>query len=423
MISSNSANETFTYYTSLAGANTANPSELISNPLAFVNTTPGSMSVWARVANINGCFSVAKLTLRVLATQIPSTFKRTLRRCDDYLDAAHDDKDGISNFDFKSVTNDILNLLPFGNYSITYYKNQTDALAELNAITNTSNYRNSNHPNAQQIWVRIDSDIDNSCYGLGPFVDLKVDPLPNINLNTNGSEDEYVCTNLPNLFVKLNAGIQDGSPTSNYTYIWTKDGIVLPNTSPTLDVNTAGTYTVEVFNLSGCSRVRTLKIKSSEEARIETIEVVDLADVNTATIKVSGTGDYVYSLDDINGFYQESNFFDNISAGIHTAYIKDNRQCGIAAKTFAVVSVPKYFTPNNDGFNDYWNIKGVNANFNSNSKIYIFDRYGKLIKQLIPSSQGWDGTYNGLPLVSDDYWYTIKLDDGREIKGHFSLKR
>jgi gliding motility-associated-like protein len=29
-------------------------------------------------------------------------------------------------------------------------------------------------------------------------------------------------------------------------------------------------------------------------------------------------------------------------------------------------------------------------------KLYVFDRYGKLLKQLYPNGPGWDGTYNGL---------------------------
>ena len=93
------------------------------------------------------------------------------------------------------------------------------------------------------------------------------------------------------------------------------------------------------------------------------------------------------------------------------------------SQTIAVIGAPKFFTPNGDGFNDFWNVKGVNANFNKNTIIYIYDRYGKLLKQIMPFSQGWDGTFIGQPLPSDDYWYTMKLEDGREAKGHFSLKR
>lgn len=627
VISSNFANETFTYYKTLAGANTADAAQLISTPLAFTNTTPVTMQVWARVANTNGCFRTAKITLQVSATQIPITFNRTFVNCDDFLDtngvsnANNDKRDGITTFNFSSVTTDIKALLPAGNFSITYYRNQADALAELNVITDIANYRNIGYPNTQKIWVRVDSDINNACYGLGPFVNLTleklpfanavpvfrqcddnqdgifsfntsnlettllgtnqsfpvtvtyfdasnnplkdangvlisspfpatfastsqtikavvtnnttqkcfdettiqfivddlpeafavpttltttcddeadpltqdgkiafntttfqstiigtqtgmivtyfdgngnplpsplpnpfitgtqnvtvivenptnttckalltipftVNPLPKINLNTDGSEDELVCSNLPTFYVQLNAGIQDGSPINNYTYIWSKDGIVIPGkTDYTLDVNTEGIYTVEVATLSGCGRIRTIKVTPSDIAHFDTEIVADMTDINTITINVTGAGDYEYSLDEPSGFFQDSNILTNVPAGIHEIFIRDKNGCGTISKTIAVVGLPKFFTPNNDGYNDYWNVKGVNANFNAKSIIYIFDRYGKLLKQISPTSEGWDGTFNGNPMSGDDYWYTLKLEDGREAKGHFSLKR
>ena len=62
------------------------------------------------------------------------------------------------------------------------------------------------------------------------------------------------------------------------------------------------------------------------------------------------------------------------------------------------------------------------------SLIYIFDRYGKLLKQLSPLGSGWDGTFNGKPLPATDYWFTVKYEEpGTEIiktfRAHFSLKR
>ncbi|WP_281337289.1 T9SS type B sorting domain-containing protein [Flavobacterium eburneipallidum] len=625
-ISSNAANETFTYYSTLAGANTANAAQLITTPLAFTNTTPSTMDVWTRVTNTNGCFRVAKITLKVSATQIPSTFNRPFVECDDLLDtnglnnANNDKRDGIATFNFSSVTNDIKALLPAGNYSIKYYKNQADALAELNAITDISNYRNIGYPNTQNIWVRVDSDVDNACYGLGPFVTLTVEklpfanpvsiprqcddnhdgifpfdtsslettllgtnqsfpvtvtyfdannnplkdangvlitspfpatfnstsqtirvvvtnnttekcsdettiqfivddlpqafavpanlttscddeadpltqdgkiafdtttfeatilggqtgmmvqyldgsgnllssplpnpfvtgtqnvtatvinpvnntctasvilpfivnPLPKINLNLDGSDDVLIC-NQPIFNIQLQAGIEDGSPASDYAYIWSKDGSVLPTEiAPTLNVTTEGVYTVEVINTTGCSRIRIIKVTSSAIAEIQTVAVTDMADTNTVTITVTGTGDYQYSLDEPTGFFQDSNTFVNIPSGIHELYIKDKNGCDTVSRTIAVVGVPKFFTPNNDGYNDYWNVKGINTTENANSIIYIYDRYGKLLKKLSASDIGWDGNFNGNPLPSDDYWYTLQLGDGREAKGHFSLKR
>jgi gliding motility-associated-like protein len=164
-------------------------------------------------------------------------------------------------------------------------------------------------------------------------------------------------------------------------------------------------------------------VTASDIAEITSISIVDLSDVNSITVNVTGEGRYEYSLEAPSGPFQDSNFFDNVTAGIHEVYINDKNGCGTVSQTIAVIGVPKFFTPNGDGYNDHWNVKGVNENFNENSIIYIFDRYGKLLKQIVPSSQGWDGTFLDQPLSSDDYWYSIKLDDGREAKGHFSLKR
>lgn len=87
-------------------------------------------------------------------------------------------------------------------------------------------------------------------------------------------------------------------------------------------------------------------------------------------------------------------------------------ECGISNVNF-----PDFFTPNNDGINDYWP-KNSNAKF-----IYIYDRYGKLLKTLPQNSIGWDGTYNGKLLPSNDYWYVAIAFNGETITGHFSLIR
>ena len=131
--------------------------------------------------------------------------------------------------------------------------------------------------------------------------------------------------------------------------------------------------------------------------------------------------DYVYSLDNIK--YQVSNVFSNVMPGFYTVYVKDLKGCGIIPKEVSVLGIPKYFTPNGDGYNDYWNIEGVNQNFYSKSKIQIFDRYGKFLIKVNPLSLGWDGAFNGISMPSTDYWYVITLEDGRIVKGHFSLKR
>ena len=148
---------------------------------------------------------------------------------------------------------------------------------------------------------------------------------------------------------------------------------------------------------------------------------------NTVTVITAGEGIYEYSLvnsdNQIIFSYQDSNVFENVSPGIYRVFVRDiKNDCGIVNEGVSVIGFPKFFTPNNDGFNDTWQVYGVSNQFQSNTKILIFNRFGKLIKELDPSGIGWDGTFNGNALPSDDYWFSVQLEDGRIFKNHFTLK-
>ncbi|MES2543710.1 MAG: T9SS type B sorting domain-containing protein [Bacteroidota bacterium] len=420
LISSNAATETFTYYTSFTGAQNDIASQRINNPLAFTNTTPNTMKVWARVKNANNCFEIAEITLKVSATSIPSTFNINIPPvCDDLLDlngnntANNDDTDGIATVNFSSATASIQAMLPAGNYTITYYRNQADALSETNAITDAVNYRNIDYPNTQKIWVRIDSDADNACYGLGPFINLTVEAYPKL----KDDETEVFCLNKPNTPIVLRAGLISGNP-ANYQYLWTPNGEI----TPTISVLNDGNYSVRVTSASGCINNRTITVINSDIAVIENIAIVDFSDNNTVTVNVTGDENaYEYSLDNPNGPFQESNYFENVAIGLHVVYVSDKNGCGNVSKQIGVIGAPKFFTPNGDGYNDLWQIKGLVPN--PNTTINIFDQFGKLIKQIRTVNEGWDGSYNGVGMPENDFWFTLNLEDGRIYRGHFSLVR
>lgn len=140
---------------------------------------------------------------------------------------------------------------------------------------------------------------------------------------------------------------------------------------------------------------------------------------NSILIETMLAGDFEYSLDGIT--FQSNPLFTNISAGIYTAFVRDNSSCGLSFTTVYVLDYPRFFTPNGDGFNDLWLIE--NLTIFPNAAINIFNRFGKLLKQFNSSNQGWNGIFNGEALPSDDYWFTLKVEDRKIIKGHFSLKR
>ncbi|MCM2302951.1 MAG: T9SS type B sorting domain-containing protein, partial [Flavobacteriaceae bacterium] len=134
-----------------------------------------------------------------------------------------------------------------------------------------------------------------------------------------------------------------------------------------------------------------------------------------------GIGDYEYALDNDFGPYQDEPYFEQVEAGVRTLFIRDKNNCGIASLEIPIIGNPGFLTPNGDGYNDTWQIQGIRLY--PKSVIYIFDRFGKVIATISPTAIGWDGTYKGKQVDSGEYWFSAQLDNGRIIKGHFSLIR
>ncbi|MEZ4795883.1 MAG: T9SS type B sorting domain-containing protein [Flavobacteriaceae bacterium] len=383
------------YYTSLIDAQNDN-NEIDGTSY---NNTANPQTIYVRIINdITSCYDIAELILEVSTTTANNA---ALFECDD--DGV---EDGFYEFDLSQADITVLSGTPAG-VTLNYYATYEDALLEQNALPN-------NHTNLvpynDTIYARVED--DNACYGINE-VQLTVYKLPDI-------ETEFETMYCLNFFpdtITLNAGLVSGNP-NDFTYAWSTG----ENTYE-IDVNAAATYSVTVTNTNGCSKDRTIVVLPSNIATIDDVEVVDATSNNIITILVSGEGDYEYALNDINGPYQDSNVFENVPPGLHTVYVRDKNNCGIVEDIVSVIGFPKFLTPNGDGYHDTWQVYGINHSSQLESTIHIFNRYGKLIKQLSPTSIGWDGTFNGQPLPSSDYWFHVKLQDGRVFKSHFTLKR
>lgn len=88
-----------------------------------------------------------------------------------------------------------------------------------------------------------------------------------------------------------------------------------------------------------------------------------------------------------------------------------------------IMEFPKFFTPNGDGINDFWQLNRADLNITARTPVFIYDRYGKLVRTLEFDSHGWDGRFYGTPLPSADYWFVLDLGNNKSLRGHFSLKR
>jgi len=209
----------------------------------------------------------------------------------------------------------------------------------------------------------------------------------------------------------------------------------LQNTSPNgisgtwlpgvIDATVGGSY-IFTPNAGECANPQTIQVTINVDTLVSVDWTVTNAFSNNQVITVlaSDPGNYLYQLD--FGPLQTSNIFQNVGPGIHSISVFDANGCSapISVDDIIVVDYPTYFTPNGDNYHDNWNVIGVDNRFNA--QIYIFDRYGKLLKQINPTGPGWDGTYNGQPMPSSDYWFSIDyLESGKNkvFRAHFSLKR
>ena len=196
------------------------------------------------------------------------------------------------------------------------------------------------------------------------------------------------------------------------TYLWSTG-----ETTKTIQVTAPGIYNVTVTNSANCSTTKKITVIEHDTPEIDRIDVNE----TTVVIYLKNPKDYFeYSVDGIN--YQSSNVFFNVASGLQTAYVREINSCGIDSEAFIVLIAPKFFTPNNDSYNDVWEIKGL-VNY-PEAEVSIFDQYGKFITRLNAAKPSWDGTFNKNLLPATDYWYVLKIDrNSPEKRGHFSLKR
>lgn len=341
-----------------------------------------------------------------------------MENCDD-----DDVIDGFAMFDLNQATTDMLAQFPANqNLTVSYYRNLLDAQLEINELS--SDYTNET-PFNQTIYVRVESQDNGQCVGLGPHLTLVVNPRPEFELNPT----DIICLNNTPLTISIS------NPNDVYTYQWTNESGVNVGNLPSINIQEPGMYTVVATSNEGClSFPNQITVEASNIATItqDDIQITDDSENNTITIETAnqnlGIGDYEYALNDQNN-YQSEPYFEGVPAGIHTVYVRDRNNCGEVSIEVAILGFPKFFTPNNDGVNDTWQLVGVTHDSYREGQIHIFDRYGKIVAQIdaLNSTSGWDGLHQGKLLPSTDYWFIVRLVDingnVRQRKGHFSLIR
>jgi gliding motility-associated-like protein len=439
---------TITYYLTAAGANPLTNTGEVPLPSSYTNGTPDNQTIYIRVVNnatgcINGTGSL-DLVVEDYAVANPVT---PYHECD----GDSNPFDGVATINLQAeFSAEVLGTQPSNIFLLSYYTVDPTTNPTAVALTQAEYENYVTDPDTDTIWIKV----ENSSNSITPFcsavtpVSITVERKPNPVINTP-NDVHTICVDFVSGDVIrpliLDSGITNPS---DYTFEWFEAA------DPTTILGTQNTYTVDTSIAGGGTRNYLVHVTNSFAGSLGCDYTSDafpvlqsgpatipagtigysisnaFSDPQSITVNVVGYGSYEYSLDD--GPRQVSNVFEDVSFEPHIIHVWDVAggvaySCDELIIKFAqTIDYPHYFTPNGDGFNDYWNIRGLKDQLNA--KIYIFDRYGKLMKQISSNGQGWDGTYNGHLLPADDYWFTVDFtepSDGmpKQFKAHFSLKR
>lgn len=372
---------------------------LEQNPIyGNYQNTSSPQTIYFRLGNSdnNSCYSIGSFDLEVFDT--PTAYPPAdIVVCDE-------EGTGVYPFDLSQRDNQVLNGQDPSIYEVTYYSSQQDAINGEGALAN-ENYINSTM--TETVYARVHHRVLNTCYSITDFK-LMVNPLPKPDL-----EEVYViCPDSPQLV--LDAGFFE-------SYRWEDGDGNIVGDGQMLKIAALGEYSVSITdtqNGASCSNTIYFEVMSSGAPDSFETTTDGLSDKITLTIDAVGVGNFEYSVDGFN--YQVSNQFE-LFPGTYTVYVRDLLGCRTLSKEVIAIGFQKFFSPNGDNINDYWNIIG--AELYSDAQLFLYDRYGKLLVQIAPQGQGWDGTILGRPMPSTDYWFKYVYDGGKTFTGHFSLRR
>ena len=372
----------------------------ITNTIGYRNQTPFNQTIFFRVVNNDvGCEAIGEITLSVQPTTVSLNPQSPFFACDDNpLDQAL-----IGTFDLEEIraTN-------YPNLDVNFYSSLDELTLEQNPLSGLFSTEDTT------LFVRIEN--SNQCQGVESF-DLSINPNPNFSLQS----EFFLCTDNPSLEI-------DGPPNLD-GYMWIRenpDTIISQNQNVT--ITEVGSYRLEASmnfetgnDIQQCTTTANFEVLPSSAAIIQNIEINELTGNNNILIEVVGSGDYEYSINNVD--FQDEPLFENIQPGVITVFVRDKNGCATVSQEISVIDYPRFFSPNGDEINDYWQLIGLRESSPTPLRVFIFDRFGKPLANFGPTDLGWDGNFNGRPLPSSDYWFLLLFDDGRRFNGHFTLKR
>ena len=407
----NFRNVNFKFYTTQNDA-LNNTDNNIKAPENFENTSP-NQEVFTRVESEKGCVSFTSFRVNARFIQLGNI--SDVYACETTGPNAIDNE---ANFNTEELETKIRNEIAIASdTTLRFYSTFSDAL------NNTGEFFFNFTKPTTTIYIKA-QEADLSCGGI-TSINLIVNPKPVINI-----EDEYtICFN-----PSLKPPIIISADSSNDRFEWKNSQGNIISTNKDFTLNTVGEFSLTAYKSENgllCTNTKKFTVINPDKATFSTVKANTEDETNNIIeVIVNGNSNYEFSLDNSNFFGDGNSYtFTNVQAGLRTVYVRDLNSCEqpIEAK-ITVIGFKKFFTPNEDGINDFWNIRGIDATSFKSIDIMIFDRFGKITGTITDfNSAGWDGTYNGKKLIANNYWFKAKIidkdDNLIENTGNFSLIR
>ncbi len=203
-----------------------------------------------------------------------------------------------------------------------------------------------------------------------------------------------------------------------YSSNWTGDNFLLDAsnaTSPWVDTDVPGAYKLGLYIEDGNACLNYLPDVDVVVWENPQIVNVDKSYYKQISLLVAGGQEpYQYSLD--GDAFQDRAVYSEIENGDYLVRVLDQHQCMVEQEVevrFLDVEITNFFTPNGDGYNDYWVIAGLESM--PDATIVVYDRTGKVVFQSKGIDAPWDGRYLGAFLTMNSYWYSIDLPYFKQV--------
>lgn len=209
---------------------------------------------------------------------------------------------------------------------------------------------------------------------------------------------------------------------SPYNYMWSNGVSASVNSGLS-----AGLYDVLVTDDMGCEQYKSMEVSQPDSIQLVfDVQLESCTGIGDGALEAVASGGVMpYLVQWSNGV--EGWNLNNVEAGLYSLTLIDANGC-FSEDTVSMFGeescflLPTLFTPNNDGFNDTWNIQGMKKY--PEAEVKVFTRSGKLVFEQTGYASDWDGSYKGMLLPKGDYYYYLDLKDGSEVlQGVVTIKR